>query len=73
MSISGWFESEYGAVLVDYEYVSDSEDLASRLYKAFGADCWGVDLELEGEYIDGTDMSTTMTQMLEDLEFLCST
>ena len=72
MIISGWFEGECGATMVEYENIPDFEALAFRLYLDFGADCAGVDMELEGEYTDGTDVSTTMTEMLEDLEFLCA-
>lgn len=71
MIISGWFESEEGAVLFEYEDIPDCESLASGLYLDFGDDCAGVDMEVEGEYLDGTDVSTTMTELLEDLDFLC--
>jgi len=70
--ISGWFESEEGAVMFDYENITDYESLAFRLYLDFGDDCAGVDLELEGDYADGTDVSTQLTELLEDLEFLCN-
>ena len=69
--ISGWFESEEGAVLFEYEDITDYEALAFRLYLDFGDDCAGVDMEVEGEYTDGTDVSTSMTELFEDLEFLC--
>ena len=69
--ISGWFESEEGAVLFEYEDIPNYESLAFRLYLDFGDDCAGVDMEVEGEYLDGTDVSTTMTELLEDLDFLC--
>ena len=70
--ISGWFESEEGAVLFEYEDITDYEALAFRLYLDFGVDCWGVDMEVEGEYLDGKDVSTSMTELLDDLDFLCS-
>ena len=70
--ISGWFESEEGAVLFEYEDITDFEALAFRLYLDFGGDCAGVDMEVEGEYLDGTDVSTSMTELFEDLEFLCA-
>ena len=69
--ISGWFEAETGAVQFNYEDISGHEDLAARLYLQFGVDCWGVDMEVDGEYIDGTDVSTTMSELLDDLDFLC--
>ena len=70
--ISGWFESEEGAVLFEYEDITDYEALAFRLYLDFGDDCAGVDMEVEGEYIDGTDVSTTMSKLFDDLDFLCN-
>jgi len=70
--ISGWFEGECGAVLFEYEGITNFEALAFRLYLDFGDDCWGVDMEIEGEYLDGTDVETTMTELRSDLEFLCS-
>ncbi len=70
--ISGWFESEEGAVLFDYEDVEDYEALAQLLYLEFGDDCAGVDLEVDGVYLDGTDVSTQMVSLLDDLEFLCN-
>jgi len=70
--ISGWFEAETGAVQFDYEDLQNHEDLAARLYTQFGDDCNGVDMEVDGEYIDGTDVSTTMTELLDDLDFLCN-
>ena len=69
--ISGWFESEEGAVLFEYEDITDFEALAFRLYLDFGDDCAGVDMEVEGEYLDGTDVSTSMTLLMDDLDFLC--
>lgn len=70
--ISGWFEAETGAVQFDYEDLKNHEDLSARLYLQFGDDCNGVDMEVDGEYIDGTDVSTTMTELLDDLDFLCN-
>jgi len=69
--ISGWFESEEGAVLFEYEDITDYEALAFRLYLDFGDDCAGVDMEVEGEYLDGTDVSTSMTLLMDALDFLC--
>lgn len=69
--ISGWFESEEGAVLFEYEGITDFEALAFRLYLDFGDDCAGVDMEVEGEYLDGTDVSTSMTMLMDALDFLC--
>ena len=69
--ISGWFEGECGAVLFEYEDITDYEALAFRLYLDFGDDCAGVDMEVEGEYLDGTDVSTSMTLLMDALDFLC--
>tara|TARA_R110002153_G_scaffold271803_2_gene439649 strand:+ start:523 stop:750 length:228 start_codon:yes stop_codon:yes gene_type:complete len=70
--ISGWFESEEGAALFDYEDVEDYEALAQLLYLDFGDDCAGVDLEVDGEYLDGTNVSTQMVELLDELDFLCN-
>jgi len=70
--ISGWFESDEGAVLFEYEDITDFEALAFRLYLDFGDDCAGVEMEIEGEYKNGTDVSTKLTELREDLEFLCN-
>ena len=70
--ISGWFEAETGAVQFEYEDITDYEALAFRLYLQFGVDCCGVDMEVEGEYIDGTSVETTMSKLFEDLDFLCN-
>ena len=70
--ISGWFESEEGAVIFDYENVEDCETLAQLLYLDFGDDCAGVDLEVDGEYLDGTDVSTQIVELLDELDFLCN-
>ena len=69
--IGGWFESEEGAVMFDYEDVEDYEALAQLLYLDFGDDIDGVDLEVDGEYLDGTDVSLQMVELLTDIEFLC--
>ena len=70
--ISGWFESEEGAVLFNYKDVEDYETLAQLLYQEFGDDCAGVDLEVDGEYLDGTDVSTQIVELLDELDFLCN-
>ena len=70
--ISGWFEAETGAVQFEYEDIHNHEDLAARLYLQFGDDCGGVDMEVDGEYIDGTSVETTMSKLLDDLDFLCN-
>ena len=70
--ISGWFESDQGAVLFDYEDVEDYETLAQLLYLRFGDECAGVDIKVDGVYLDGTDVSTQMVELLDDLDFLCN-
>lgn len=72
MIISGWFESDQGAVLFDFEDVEDCEELSARLYLQYGIDCVGVDMEIEGDYLNGQDASESIKEVLEDLEFLCS-
>jgi hypothetical protein len=70
--ISGWFESDEGIVLFDYEDVENYADLAQLLYLDFGDDCAGVELEVDGEYPNGTDASTQMVELLDELDFLCN-
>ncbi len=70
--ISGWFESNEGAVLFEYEDVEDYETLAQLLYQDFGDDCYGVDMEIEGEYLDGTEVNTQMVELRDDLDYLCN-
>jgi hypothetical protein len=70
--ISGWIETEQGAVLFDYEDVEDYGTLAQTLYLKFGEKCAGVDIEVDGVYLDGTDASTQMVELLDDLDFLCN-
>lgn len=68
--ISGWYESEYGAREVIIDSAKDVECLTQSIYLLYGDDCIGVDMELEGEYADGSDVSETMMAILEDLDFL---
>ncbi len=70
--ISGWFETEEGVRLFQYENVEDYETLAQNLYMDFTDDCYGVDIEIEGEYLDGTDVNTQIVALLDDLDFLCN-
>jgi len=70
MLISGWFETEEGAGFIEVSGVDTVGDLACVLYANYGVAVIGVDIELEGEYTDGTDVSTTMTRLAEELEAL---
>ena len=70
MLISGWYEGEHGAEQIAISGASTVEDLADALYRRYGDDCIGVDMELSGEYTDGTDVETTMPQLWDELEFL---
>jgi hypothetical protein len=70
MLISGWFETEEGAGFIEVSDVDTVGDLACVLYASYGVEVIGVDIELEGEYTDGTDVSTTMTRLAEELEAL---
>ena len=53
ISISGWFESDYGVDFVEIKSAKNLDDLVSQLLYDYGDDIVGVDLELEGEYADG--------------------
>lgn len=68
--ISGWYESEYGACDIIIDSAKDVECLTQSIYLKYGDECVGVDMELEGEYDDGTDVSETMMAIFEDLDFL---
>jgi len=70
MLISGWYEGEYGARLIAISGACTVKELADRLYHHYGEDCIGVDMELSGEYRDGTDVETTMPELWDELDFL---
>lgn len=70
MLIAGWYEGEYGANQIAIANASNVEDLADMLYNRYGSDCVGVDMELSGEYTDGTDVEDTMEALWDELEFL---
>lgn len=69
--ISGWYETDAGVGAIDVVSASDAEHLAQILYTQY-EDCYGVDMELEGEYDDGSDVNDTFEYMLEVLYFLAS-
>ena len=71
MRISGWYESEYGANIIGVLEASDASDLAQVLYLKYGEDVNGVDMELDGEYSDGSDVNDTFDELLDEIEFLC--
>jgi len=71
MRISGWYESEYGANIIGVLEASDASDLAQVLYLKYGEDINGVDMELDGEYSDGSDVNDTFGELLDEIEFLC--
>lgn len=68
--IAGWYEGEEGPVDVIIDSAEDAGCLAASLYLLYGSDCVGVDVELEGEYTDGSDVSETMIEVLDELDFL---
>ena len=70
MLISGWFESEYGAEQVCFSNVNTVEDLAGMMYSRYGADCVGVDLELDGEFVSGGEVVDFWDELLNELEYL---
>ena len=71
MRISGWYESAYGANIIDVPEARDASDLAQTLYLKYGEDINGVDMELEGEYSDGSDVNDTFDELLDEIDFLC--
>jgi hypothetical protein len=56
IKISGWYEDEVGPVFLEFEDVKDAEELAMMMYEASDGECLGVDLEMDGEYSDGTEV-----------------
>jgi hypothetical protein len=73
--ISGWYESEYGAEdIIIEEPMATVGDLAQALYIQYGEAVNGVDIELEGEYTNGTSVSdnTSMVALMDELQFLCA-
>ena len=54
IQISGWYESEEGVVFIEMGEALDYNDLANKLLDSYGYDMIGVDMELEGEYTDGS-------------------
>tara|TARA_R110000751_G_scaffold108278_2_gene204854 strand:+ start:1836 stop:2084 length:249 start_codon:yes stop_codon:yes gene_type:complete len=70
MLISGWYEGEYDAVHIAVVDAIDAEGLALSLFEQHGDDCVGVDMELDGEYLDGTCISTSMTEVFAELDYI---
>lgn len=68
--ISGWYEGEYGANQVCISDAATVEDLADVLYTRYGEDCVGVDMELDGEFADGSDIADHMDSLWDELDFL---
>jgi hypothetical protein len=57
IKISGWYEAEEGAAFVEMSEALDANDLANKLLDKYGYDIIGVDMELEGEYTDGSNVN----------------
>jgi hypothetical protein len=70
MLIAGWYEGEFGANQIAIANAATVEDLAELLYCRYGDDCIGVDMELSGNYTDGTDVEDTLEALWDELEFL---
>lgn len=68
--IAGWYEGEEGPVDIIIDSADDVECLAGSLYMLYGEDCVGVDMELEGEYTDGSDVASTIIEILDELDYL---
>ena len=54
IKISGWYESEEGVALIEIGEALDYNDLANKLLDTYGYDMVGVEMELDGEYTDGS-------------------
>jgi hypothetical protein len=64
MDISGWYEAEEGVDFVEIYEALDVKDLANKLLDKYGDDIIGVDMELDGEYTDGSAVND-MAVMVE--------
>jgi hypothetical protein len=64
MDISGWYEAEDGVGFVEIGEAFDVKDLANKLLDKYGGDILGVDMELDGEYADGSAVND-MAVMVE--------
>jgi hypothetical protein len=64
MDISGWYEAEEGVDFVEIYAALDVKDLANKLLDKYGGDILGVDMELDGEYTDGSAVND-MAVMVE--------
>jgi len=68
MSVSGWYEGEYNIINFHYDDVRDPIHLAELLLNQFGKDCVGVDLEVSGEYLDGSDAEDNLENLFAVLD-----
>jgi hypothetical protein len=64
IDISGWYEAEDGVGFVEIGEAFDVKDLANKLLDVYGGDILGVDMELDGEYTDGSAVND-MAVMVE--------
>jgi len=68
MSVSGWYEGEYNIINFHYDDVRGPIHLAELLLNQFGKDCVGVDLEVSGEYLDGSDAEDNLENLFAVLD-----
>jgi len=68
MGVSGWYEGEYNIISFHYDDVRDPIHLAELLLNQFGKDCVGVDLEVSGEYLDGSDAEDNLESLFAVLD-----
>jgi len=68
MGVSGWYEGEYNIINFHYDDVKDPIHLAELLLNQFGKDCVGVDLEVSGEYLDGSDAEDNLENLFAVLD-----
>jgi hypothetical protein len=66
--VSGWYEGECGAIQFHYDNVIGVNGLANLLLTEFGQDCIGVDIEISGEYLDGTNTEDSLKQLFDILD-----
>lgn len=69
MIVSGWYECEYGVQLIEMDIdATDNGEVAYELWLQYGDECAGVDMELEGTFPSGADVS--ITRVMNSLEWL---
>jgi len=65
--ISGWYEGNTGPVHFHYENVIGVKGLANLLLTEFSQDCMGVDIEISGNYLNGSSAEESLRELVDIL------